>query len=103
MPKDEHEMDIDELDEEWEDGSDYDDPNAFKIRGALVAPTARMLTARQLHCSFLVYPTPALIGLTNFAHVALIHEGMINLSPPYQRGACQLSSVAGTRIVDSIR
>ncbi|KAJ7047286.1 hypothetical protein C8F04DRAFT_1246961 [Mycena alexandri] len=53
-------------------GSDEDDPpelaqreDGFQIRGELVRPAAEVLTIRELH--------------------SLIHEGTIDLNPPYQR------------------
>ena len=43
--------------------------SGFAISGDLDAPQAFQYTTRQLH--------------------TLIHEGIIDLSPPYQRGTCQ--------------
>ena len=54
----------DENDELYED--DDDDSGSFSIRDRLKAPTALQYTTRDLH--------------------TLIHEGVIDLNPPYQRG-----------------
>lgn len=55
----------DENDELYED-DEIEDDNGFIIRDRLKAPTAMQYTTRELH--------------------TLIHEGVIDLSPPYQRG-----------------
>ncbi|TFK54245.1 hypothetical protein OE88DRAFT_1654811 [Heliocybe sulcata] len=57
-------QEIDQLmDDEWMD--DDDDPNVFKVRGALEVAQGNMLTTQELH--------------------RLIHEGQIDLNPDYQR------------------
>ncbi|KAF9008994.1 hypothetical protein BDQ17DRAFT_1349335 [Cyathus striatus] len=53
----------DELDEEFD--SDNEDPNVFHIRDPLQPPSAKIYSTAQLH--------------------ALIHEGVIDLNPSYQR------------------
>ncbi len=58
------ELDVDEL---LDDDGDSD----FAIQSRLEAPNAVMYTTRDLHL--------------------LIHQGEIDLTPPYQRGACARS------------
>ncbi|KAL5476480.1 hypothetical protein ACEPAI_3337 [Sanghuangporus weigelae] len=62
------EFEIDELESDYGSDEEYDDndPNVFKIRGPLPPPSASVYTTQELH--------------------QLIHEGHIDLSPPYQRG-----------------
>ncbi|KAF8897611.1 hypothetical protein BD779DRAFT_1432544 [Infundibulicybe gibba] len=56
------EYELDELEDEYESDSD---PNVFKIRDPLKPASAKIFTTRELH--------------------ALIHDGMIDLNPIYQR------------------
>ncbi|PIL34001.1 hypothetical protein GSI_03709 [Ganoderma sinense ZZ0214-1] len=56
-----HDDEWDELEEE----NEPKDPNVFELDDCLAAPSARSYTTRELH--------------------ALIHEGVIDLNPPYQR------------------
>ncbi|KAH8119271.1 hypothetical protein DFH11DRAFT_1686192 [Phellopilus nigrolimitatus] len=57
---------IDELDSDYGDAEEYDeDPNVFQIRDPLKPPSASVYTTQELH--------------------QLIHEGHIDLNPPYQR------------------
>ncbi|KAG2150495.1 hypothetical protein DEU56DRAFT_32120 [Suillus clintonianus] len=57
------EKDIDELEDDYQ--SDDDDPNVFKVRDALMPPSAMSYSAQELH--------------------KYIHEGFIDLNPIYQR------------------
>ncbi|KAL5507364.1 hypothetical protein ACEPAH_6820 [Sanghuangporus vaninii] len=61
------EFEIDELESDYGSDEEYDDndPNVFKIRDPLPPPSASVYTTQELH--------------------QLIHEGHIDLSPPYQR------------------
>ncbi|EJD03075.1 uncharacterized protein FOMMEDRAFT_156447 [Fomitiporia mediterranea MF3/22] len=58
---------IDELESDYGDAEEYDskDPNVFQIRDPLPPPSASVYTTQELH--------------------QLIHEGHVDLSPPYQR------------------
>ncbi|KAI5123694.1 hypothetical protein M0805_001722 [Coniferiporia weirii] len=59
-------IELDELDSDYGDAEEYDeDPNTFQIRDPLPPPSASVFTTKELH--------------------QLIHEGHIDLSPPYQR------------------
>jgi hypothetical protein len=60
----EKEKDVDELDGDWED-SDSEDTNEFRVRDPLNPPTANLFSTQALH--------------------TLIHEGLIDLNPAYQR------------------
>lgn len=63
-PKSATEMELDELeDDDFE--SEDDDPNVFKIRNPISPATAKIFSTKELH--------------------DLIHEGMIDLNPSYQR------------------
>ncbi|EIW83162.1 hypothetical protein CONPUDRAFT_121609 [Coniophora puteana RWD-64-598 SS2] len=53
----------DELEDDFD--SEAEDPNAFKITNCLTPPSARIYTAQELH--------------------SLIHQGLIDLNPAYQR------------------
>jgi hypothetical protein len=81
----EADADIDELDDgNFEEAGESGDPNVFKIRNPLVAPTANTFTTQQLHSALSpcwAWETGQLTRPT-----ALIHEGLIDLNPPYQRG-----------------
>jgi hypothetical protein len=74
-------QEMDELDDSYESDSD---PNVFKIRDPLNPPSAKIFSTQELHSLSLNsrnQPTAHDIDFT-----ALIHEGMIDLNPPYQRG-----------------
>lgn len=62
MSESDVEHDLDEL----YDDDDNDNDNGFTVPDRLEAPVAKQYTTRELH--------------------ELIHEGLIDLNPPYQRG-----------------
>lgn len=74
--------DIDELIDEFEE-SDEEISNEFAIRDPLDAPSANLVTTQTLHstCRNLVE-----FDISVDKSPALIHEGVIDLNPPYQRG-----------------
>lgn len=81
MAKSEH----DELDSdfEYEPDEEDQDKDSMQVRGILDPPGATCLTTKSLH-------GPSLLTLTRSSvystPTALIHEGLIDLNPPYQRG-----------------
>ncbi|PPQ98551.1 hypothetical protein CVT24_004042 [Panaeolus cyanescens] len=60
-----NEVEVDELEDDVDFESDSEDPTAFRIRDALEPPLAKIQPIKELH--------------------NLIHEGFIDLNPPYQR------------------
>ena len=64
----------DELYDEEEENGD------FHVQGRLQAPSALQYTTRELH--------------------TLIHEGVIDLSPPYQRGMSLITTLYNAHPVD---
>jgi hypothetical protein len=75
--------DIDELDD-FEDSED-ENTSEFRVRDPLNPPTANLFSTQALHSmSSRLQGKPKL--LTYFVLLALIHEGLIDLNPAYQRG-----------------
>ncbi len=79
--------DRDELDVESVVGDENIDPAVFSIRNALEQPDARVYTTLELHSepSTQQYSRQAPMPLTH-ASAVQIHNGRIDLNPPYQRG-----------------
>jgi hypothetical protein len=75
------EADYDELDEF---NSDDDDPNVFKIRDSLEQASGVTYTTKRLHGSLCF--DVSLDGRLNRSRIELIHDGVVDLNPPYQRG-----------------
>lgn len=63
----EYEDDEDELYKGDESDAEVDDPNVFKIRGALPAPSAKLYTLRDLHG---LSQFPGLVDLNLKLHIA---------------------------------
>ncbi|KAM5543199.1 hypothetical protein V8D89_003073 [Ganoderma adspersum] len=73
-----------DFDEEWdelEEENPQKDPNVFELGHCLKAPSARSYTTKELH--------------------SLIHEGVIDLNPPYQREIVW-AEAKQSRLLDSI-
>jgi hypothetical protein len=75
------EAEYDELDDF---NSDDDDPNVFKIRDSLEQASGVTYTTKQLHG--LLYFDLSVDAHLNQSRLDLIHEGVVDLNPPYQRG-----------------
>jgi hypothetical protein len=73
------EKDLDELEDDYQ--SDDDDPNVFKVRDALMPPSAMSYSAQELQ--------------------KYIHEGFIDLNPIYQRDVVW-SETKQIGLIDSI-
>ena len=91
--------------EEWDELDDENpqkDPNVFELGHCLKAPTARSYTTKELHGE---YPYrvrgPYILILQHYK--GLIHEGVIDLNPPYQRGAYPVVTVPPSRLSSSQR
>lgn len=84
--------DRDELDVESVIAEENIDPSIFSIRNALEQPDAKVYTTLELHSkpSFSKSSPLASKPLTVTCRAVQIHNGKIDLNPPYQRGAIYL-------------
>jgi hypothetical protein len=79
MPSLEH----DELDSDFEFEDEED--GAMQVHDILRSPTVTNITTQTLHCRYLTMSALIVRQLIRL-FVALIHEGLVDLNPPYQRG-----------------
>ena len=77
------EENIDELDDGFE--SEEDDNGVFKVRDMLQPPSAKSFSTKELHSKQHFLYICADIEIHSI-YPALIHQGTIDLNPPYQRG-----------------
>ena len=79
-----------EYGDEWDELVEEDeqkDPNVFELGDCLAAPKARSYTTRQLHSEYKIHLCGSCISMLTYRCCeGFIHEGVIDLNPPYQRG-----------------
>lgn len=76
--------DHDELDVESAIGDENINPDVFSIRNALEQPDARVYTTLDLHSK--PFTCQRLAEIIERSRAVQIHNGKIDLNPPYQRG-----------------
>lgn len=80
---DQVDKDVDELDD-FEESDD--DTTEFRVRDPLNPPTANLFSTKTLHSTFTGCVAYPLATSEHHFVTALIHEGLIDLNPAYQRG-----------------
>lgn len=77
-----------EKDDEYDELYDEEegDDNDFNLGICLPPPVARLYTTKELHGARSDFSRAAGRAETNHRFIELIHQGIIDLNPPYQRG-----------------